>query len=190
LDHATVVNALQAKFADALGPVLEYRAQLIIWVAPAQIVPICTYLRDEPQFQYNFLSDLSGLDRLGMQAESLAGGHSPEQANADLRFVVNYQLLSLPNKHRVWLKVGLPASDPRVQSVTGVWATANFHEREVFDLFGIIFEGHPNLKRILLPDDWEGYPLRKDYPAAYEEVEFSHNFDRIEKQKKYAKRGA
>jgi NADH-quinone oxidoreductase subunit C len=190
VDNTIVVSALQAKFGDAVIHVLEFRGQLIIWVAPAQIVAICEHLRGDPQFRYNYLSDLSGLDRLGMRVESLPTGQPPERAIDDLRFVVNYQLLSLPHKHRVWLKVALPASDPRVQSVTGVWPTADFHEREVFDLFGIVFEGHPNLKRILLPDDWVGYPLRKDYPLAYEEVEFSHNFERIEKQKKYAKRGA
>ena len=165
MDNATVVNALQAKFGAAVIHVLEFRSQLIIWVAPEQIVAICTYLRDDPQFRYNYLSDLAGLDRLDMQAESLPSGRSPEARGDDLRFVVNYQLLSLPNKHRVWLKAGLPASEPRIQSVTGVWATADFHEREVFDLFGIIFRNHPDLRRILMPDDWTGHPLRKDYPV-------------------------
>ena len=190
MDNPTVVNALQTKFGTAVIHVVEFRGQLIIWVAPEQIVAICTYLRGDPQFRYNYLSDLAGLDRLNMHMESLPSGRSPEAANDELRFVVNYQLLSLPNKHRVWLKAGLPASDPRLPSVTGVWATADFHEREVFDLFGIIFEGHPNLKRILLPDDWDGFPLRRDHPLGYEEVQFSHNFERIQKQKTYAKRGA
>jgi len=190
VEHSTVVSALQAKFGEAIGPVVEFRGQLIIWVAPAQIVDICTFLRDEPTLRYNFLSDLAGLDRLDMLAPSLPSAEDPARMNNETRFVVNYQLLSISNKHRVWLKAALPASDPRIASVTGVWATANFHEREVFDLFGIVFEGHPNLKRILMPDDWEGFPLRRDSPLGYEEVEFSHNFERIEKSKTYAKRGA
>ena len=190
MEHSTVVSALQAKFGQAIGQVLEFRAQLIIWIAPAQIVDICTFLRDEPALRYNYLSDLAGLDRLDMLAPSLPGSEDPARMNDETRFVVNYQLLSLPNKHRVWLKAALPASDPRIASVTGVWSTANYHEREVFDLFGIVFEGHPNLKRILMPDDWEGHPLRRDYLLGYEEVQFSHNFERIQKSKTSAKRGA
>jgi len=181
MDNATVLNALKTKFGDKILHDVEFRKQLIVWVAPDALVDICTYLRDAPQFTYKFLSDVSALDRLTMQQESF-----PDFDRQ--RFVVNYQLLSMANKHRVWLKVSLPADNPTVASVASVWATANFLEREVYDLMGIKFEGHPNLQRILMPEDWEGHPLRKDYPVAYEEVQFSHNFDRIEKQKKYAKR--
>ena len=188
MDNTTVTNALQAKFGDVIGHVVEFRNQLIIWIAPEQIVAVCAFLRDEPQFRYNYLSDVSGLDRLTMEQESLPSGHDPSQMRDELRFVVNYQLLSLTNKHRIWLKVGLPADNPTVPSVTAVWATANFHEREVYDLFGITFTGHPDLRRILMPDDWQGYPLRKDYPFEPEEVEFTHNFERVEKRKKYATR--
>jgi NADH-quinone oxidoreductase subunit C len=188
MDNATVVKALKDEFGAAIGNVVAFRDQLIIWVAPAQLVAICTFLRDDPTFRYNYLSDVSGLDRLTMQQESIASGHDPAQMVDALRFVVNYQLLSLSNKHRVWLKVGLSSDNSSVASVTSIWPTANFHEREVYDLLGIKFEGHPDLRRILMPDDWEGHPLRKDYPEAHEEVEFSHNFERIEKSKKYAQR--
>ena len=188
MENATVVNALKEKFSDALGEVVEFRDQLIIWVKPEHIVALCTFLRDAPQFRYTFLSDVSGLDRLTMEQESIRSGQGAEAMAGALRFVVNYQLLSMQNKHRVWLKVGLPAENPTIRSVTSVWTTANFHEREVYDLFGIKFEGHPDLRRILLPDDWQGYPLRKDYPFEPEEVQFTHNFDRIEKRKKYAVR--
>ncbi len=188
MENATVVNALKSKFADAIQNVVEFRDQLIIWIAPDTIVEVCLYLRDDPQFRYNFLSDVSCVDRLTMEQESIPSGQDPAKRFNQLRFVVNYQLLSIPNKHRVWLKVGLPAEHPHVASVTSVWPTANFHEREVYDLMGITFDGHPDLRRILMPDDWEGHPLRKDYPPAFEEVQFSHNFERIEKQKKYATR--
>jgi NADH-quinone oxidoreductase subunit C len=81
------------------------------------------------------------------------------------RFELNYHLLSMKRKERLRLKVRLPGSNPVAGSVSAVWPTANWHEREVFDLFGVRFEGHPDLRRILMPGDWEGHPLRKDYPV-------------------------
>ena len=78
---------------------------------------------------------------------------------------MNYHLLSIERRDRLRLKVRVPGSEPVVPSVTPVWPTANWHEREIFDLFGIRFQGHPDLRRILMPEDWEGYPLRKDYPV-------------------------
>jgi NADH-quinone oxidoreductase subunit C len=81
------------------------------------------------------------------------------------RFEVNYHLLSLDRRERLRLKVSLSGSDPTIPSVTSIWPTANWHERESFDLMGIRFEGHPDLSRILMPDEWEGHPLRKDYPV-------------------------
>ncbi len=188
MDNATVIEALKAKFGDAIQHTLEYRGAPIVWVAPERLVEVATWLRDEPQFAYIFLSDVSGLDCLTMQAESLPSGRDPAARFDSLRFVVNYQLLSHANKHRLWLKVGLPADHPTVASVVGVWPTADFLEREIYDLMGITFSGHPNLKRILMPDDWEGYPLRKDAREYHEDVQFTHNFDRIERQKKYATR--
>jgi NADH-quinone oxidoreductase subunit C len=188
MDNATIVNALKETFGEAIGNIVEFRNQLIIWVEPSRLVEVCRFLRDDARFQYTFLSDVSGLDRLTMQQESIPSGQGEASLANALRFVVNYQLLSLKHKHRVWLKVGLPADNPTVPSVTSVWTTANFHEREVYDLMGITFTGHPDLRRILLPDNWQGHPLRKDYPFEPEEVQFSHNFERIEKRKKYAVR--
>jgi len=189
MDNAIVFDALKAQFGDAIQHTLEYRGAAIAWVAPERLAEICAWLRDEPRFTYAFLSDVSALDRLTMEVESLPSGRDPSARFDSLRFVVNYQLLSHAHKHRLWLKVGLPADNPVVPSVTGVWPTADFLEREVFDLMGITFSGHPNLKRILLPEDWTGgYPLRKDAPVVHEEVQFTHNFDRINRQKKYATR--
>jgi NADH-quinone oxidoreductase subunit C len=88
---------------------------------------------------------------------------------------VVYSLLSLSRNARLHLKVQLPGEHPRVPTVTGVWPTANWHEREAFDFYGITFDGHPDLTRILLPEDWVGWPLRKDSPLGYEEVAFTHN---------------
>jgi len=98
---------------------------------------------------FPFLSDISVVDRFPLEP----------------RFEVNYHLLSLERRQRLRLKVRLGGQDPVITSVTPVWPTANWHERESFDLMGIRFEGHPDLTRILLPDEWEGYPLRKDYPV-------------------------
>jgi len=188
MDNASVIDALKAKFGDAIQHSVEFRQQLMIWIQPGRIADVCLFLRDDPQFRYNFLSDVSCADRLGMQEESIPSGDDPAKMNDELRFVVNYQLLSMPNKHRLWLKCGLPADDPHLPSVTSVWPTANFHEREVYDLFGVKFDGHPDLRRILMPEDWAGHPLRKDYPLGFEEVQFTHNFERVERRKKYATR--
>jgi NADH-quinone oxidoreductase subunit C len=106
-------------------------------------------LAGQPGLRFSFLSDLTVVDRFPLEP----------------RFELNYHLLSLDRKERLRLRVRLPGAEPVVASVTPVWPTANWHEREAFDLFGIRFEGHPDLTRILMPDDWEGYPLRKDYPV-------------------------
>jgi NADH-quinone oxidoreductase subunit C len=109
----------------------------------------CAILRDSPQAQINFLSDLTCVDLYPSEP----------------RFEVVYHLLSMKRKERVRLKVQLPGADPSLESITGVWPAANFFEREIFDLFGVRFQGHPYLRRLLMPEDWEGHPLRKDYPV-------------------------
>ena len=114
-----------------------------------QLVDACSYLKTAPGLEFNFLADLCGFDR------------GPEE---EPRFEVNYHLFSTTKHHRVRLKVLLNEDDAHAPSVTGVWRTANWHERETFDLFGVIFDGHPDLRRILLPDDWQGHALRKDFP--------------------------
>jgi NADH-quinone oxidoreductase subunit C len=100
---------------------------------------------------------------------------------------VVYHLLSFEHQHRVCLKVGAPEDDPTVPSLTGMWPTANWQERETYDMFGIVFRGHPALQRILMPDDWEGHPQRKDVPLGYEEVAFTFNQEQIYAQKHFVK---
>jgi NADH-quinone oxidoreductase subunit C len=124
-----------------------------------QLVEVCTFLRDDPELEFSLLSWIAGVDYLPR----------------DPRFEVVYGLLSITHNRRVTLKVQVPEENPRVPSVNGVWPTANWHERETFDFYGIEFTGHPDLTRILLPDDWVGWPLRKDSPLGYEEVAFTHN---------------
>ncbi len=129
-------------------------------ILPAgRLVEVCTFLRDDPELDFALLSWIGGVDRL------------PNEP----RFEVVYGLLSLSRNFRVNLKVRVPEENPRVPSVVGVWPTANWHERETYDFYGIVFTGHPDLTRILLPEEWVGWPLRKDSPLGYEEVAFTHN---------------
>jgi NADH-quinone oxidoreductase subunit C len=129
-------------------------------VLPAErLIEVCTFLRDDPELDFAMLAWISGLDWLPREP----------------RFEVVYGLLSLSRRARLTLKVPLGGERPRVPTVTGVWPTADWLERETYDFYGIEFAGHPNLTRILLPDDWVGWPLRKDSPLGYEEVAFTHN---------------
>jgi NADH-quinone oxidoreductase subunit C len=125
------------------------REELTIWVEKGSIREACAILRDNPGCPFNYLCDLTAVDWYPSEP----------------RFEVVYHLLSIPTKERVRLKAKLDGSSPAIESVTSVWPAANHYEREVFDLFGIRFTSHPNLKRIMMPDDWEGHPLRKDYPV-------------------------
>lgn len=172
MDNATVLNRLRAALPDAITGSGEFRGQLSVFVAREAIVDVARFLRDDPELNYNFLSNLCGVDYLGR----------------DPRFEVVYHLLSHTNHHRVCLKVGVPELDPSLPSLTGVWATANWQERETYDMFGLIFTGHPGLYRILMPDDWEGYPQRKDVPLGYEEVAFTFNEDQIYAHKPFAQK--
>lgn len=135
--------------ASAVAQVIEFRGETTVVVPRQHLLAAAEFLAGEPSLRFSFLSDLSAVDRFPIEP----------------RFEVNYHLLSIEHRLRLRLKVKLSSGDPVVHSVTGVWPTANWHERENFDLFGIHFEGHPDLRRILMPDDWEGYPLRKDYPT-------------------------
>jgi NADH-quinone oxidoreductase subunit C len=130
-----------------------------LYVPSARLVDVCAFLRDDPGLAFALLSWVGGVDRLPSEP----------------RFEVVYHLLSIAHVTRLALKVQLHESDPHVPTVCGVWPTANWHERETYDFYGIIFDGHPDLTRILLPDDWEGWPLRKDSPLGYQEVAFTHN---------------
>jgi len=143
------VAALVGWNAAAVQSAKFDRNELTVWIARDQIVPACLFLRDHPTLQFNMLSDVTAVDWYPSEP----------------RFEVVYQLLSIARKARLRLKVKLASDDTRIGSVISVWPSCNFFEREVFDLFGIQFEGHPFLKRIMLPDDWKGHPLRKDYPV-------------------------
>jgi NADH-quinone oxidoreductase subunit C len=147
-ERAEVASLLAWRPAAVAGARFDHN-ELTLWIERGSLREACAILRDDPQLQYNFLSDLTCLDWYP----------------AEPRFEVVYHLLSIPRKARLRLKVRLGGEEPRLESVTSVWPAANFFEREVFDLFGVYFEGHPYLRRILMPEDWEGHPLRRDYPV-------------------------
>ena len=161
LTPARVEERLRQRFPGASLRQQEGEAvRDLTWYVPAaQLVEICTFLRDDPELDFAMLSWVGGVDCLPR----------------DPRFEVVYGLLSLSQAFRLHLKVQVPEENPRVPTVSRVWPTANWHERETFDFYGIVFDGHPDLTRILLPEDWIGWPLRKDSPLGYEEVAFTHN---------------
>lgn len=134
---------------EAIQGVKFDRDEMTIVVDRSAIREACALLREDPACPFNFLSDVTCVDWYP----------------AEPRFEVVYHLLSIPKKERVRLKVRLNSSSPTVDSLTSIWPGANYFEREVFDLFGVRFAGHPYLRRIMMPEDWEGHPLRKDYPV-------------------------
>jgi len=129
--------------------VISFRGETTIVVPREFLRDVAEYLAVEPDLDFKLLGDITGVDRFPVEP----------------RFELNYHLVSLSQRTRLRLRVRVPGNDPMADSVTMIWPTANWHEREIFDLFGVRFEGHPDLTRILLPDDWEGYPLRKDFPT-------------------------
>lgn len=149
IEQHNVVRQLRAWDPKAIEEVREFRGGVTVVVPRALLRRTAEFLCGEPQLAFTLLSDLSSTDRFPVEP----------------RFEVNYHLVSMSRRERLRLKVRLSGSDPVVETVTPVWPGANWPEREVFDLFGIRFEGHPDLRRIVLPADWEGHPLRKDYPV-------------------------
>jgi len=142
-----VAEQLRQWNANAVSEVIEFRDETTIVVPRELLRAAAEYCRADLQF--NLLSDVTSVD------------HFP----AEPRFEVNYHLVSIPHKSKIRLRTRLSGSDPVVDSVVPVWPGAGWLEREIFDLMGVRFHGHPDLRRILLPDDWEGYPLRRDYPT-------------------------
>ena len=147
-------HPLVKKIKEQFGPIeeaLEFLGQLSVTVDGRRIVEICEFLKNDAETSFNYLSDLTCV-------------HYPDRRDAPFEIV--YNLFSIEANERVRLKVRTKDS---VDSVTGVWPAANWLEREVFDLFGVRFNGHPDLRRLLLPPDWEGHPLRKDFPLEFVE---------------------
>lgn len=142
-------SMIRSRFADSVQEIIEAVGEVTVVAKREGLVELMTFLRDEPSLRFNYLSDIGGLD-LGEFA-------SP-------RFAIAYQLYSLEHNHRLRVKVFVEEDDAVVPTMWGVWKTSNWLEREIYDMFGVTFEGHPDLRRILMPADYEGYPLRKDFP--------------------------
>jgi NADH-quinone oxidoreductase subunit C len=144
-------------FSDAIEKVIVDRGELTLFVKRERILDVAKILRDTPTLRFEICLGVSGV-------------HYPEEKGRELHAI--YPLLSITNNRRIRLEVTAPESDPHIPSLVEVWAGNNWNERETFDMFGIIFDGHPALTRILMPDDWPGHPQRKDYPLGGIEVEY------------------
>ena len=150
MDSPTIVALLKESVPSAvLESVPSVDLQSTMYASSESVVDVARALRDRPDLSFDFLADLTAVD------------FWPREP----RFELVYTLVSIARRLRLRLKVRLPGAEPRVGTVTGVWPAANWLEREVWDLFGIVFDGHPDPRRLLMPEDWEGYPLRKDYPV-------------------------
>jgi len=147
---SAVLSKLKETFGDAIVATHSDFGDDTAVVRRERIVEICTFLRDDPELLFDLAMDLTGVDYLGEEP----------------RFEVVYHLYSLEKKHRVRIKARVPEEDPSIDSVIPVWIGMDWFEREAYDMYGIVFRGHPNLKRILMYESFVGHPLRKDYPKA------------------------
>lgn len=163
-----VIAQLKKELGDDFLAFNAFRDQPTAEIAAGSIIQACRVLS---KAGFDLLAALTAVD------------YWPEQP----RFHVVYQLYSTVNAVFLGLRIPLTGESPELPSLVDLYPNANWHEREVFDMFGIKFTDHPDLRRILMPYEWEGHPLRKDYPLGYEEVQFSFNFDDIDRRKKYAK---
>jgi NADH-quinone oxidoreductase subunit C len=170
MEPLEIAEKIKNKFPDEVMDITHFSDQVSVTVKRERIIEICRYLYEDPDIHTNYLSDLCGVDYPGRR----------------FRFEVVYNLYSLKYRHRIRIKALIPESDPSIDSVVPIWSGADWHERETCDMFGIVFNGHPDLRRILMPEDWEGYPLRKDYPLkgpegweyrGYKEIKELHSHD-------------
>jgi NADH-quinone oxidoreductase subunit C len=166
-----IADRIKEKFPIEVQEVSDFGGQVSVSVHRGKILDICRFLFEDPDISMDFLSDLCGVD----------------YPDRKFRFEVVYNLYSLKYRHRIRVKALVPEDSPYIDSVVSVWSGANWHEREACDMYGIVFQGHPDLRRILMPDDWEGYPQRKDYPLqgpedykyrSYEDVKELHSHDK------------
>lgn len=166
MNEASYINTLQEKFG---GDVITFRGEHSLFVSPENLLAVADSLR---AMGFERLSDITAVD------------YWPEEAP---RFHAVYQFTSVKNRATLSLRVPVSGISPALPTLEKIYPNANWREREIYDMFGIHFEGHSDLRRILMPYDWQGYPLRKDYPLGYEEPQFSFNFDEIDARKPYAK---
>lgn len=150
MDNDSLVTSLKKCFPESIAAIDTsiFRNELTLLIKKEDIVKVACFLKENKELDFNYLSDICGVDRV----------------ESDGVFEVVYHLYSISKNHRIRLKVSVPSNEPCLPTVSDIWKTANWHEREAFDMLGIRFDGHPDLRKILTPDDFEGHPLRKDYP--------------------------
>lgn len=170
MEALLIAEKLRERFPEEVLDIKEFRGQISVTMNKDKILNIFRYLHDDPDLFFDYLVDVCGADYLGKKEK---------------RFEVVYHLYSIKHRHALRVKAEVTADKPSIDSVVGIWAGANWHEREAYDMYGIVFNGHPDLRRILLPEDWEGYPLRKDYPVKGPEKEWPGFLDVLDKAKKY-----
>lgn len=173
MEPAEIVKHIEDRFPDDVIGTEEFRGQVSVYLKKDRLPEIFRYLHDEPSLNLDYLKDLCGVDYLGRK---------------EIRFEVVYHLYSMQHEHMIRIKVPVSESDCSIDSVVPIWVGANWHERECYDMYGIEFRGHPDHRRILMPEDWEGFPLRKDYPAKGPEKEwqgFQEVLEKAEEFKKY-----
>jgi NADH-quinone oxidoreductase subunit C len=170
MEPLNVAERIKEKFGEEVLGVREFRGQVSVTLKRDRIMEICRFLHDDPELSFDYLADLCGVDCLGKK---------------EIRFEVVYHLYSMRHRHLIRLKAEVTGKDPKIDSVVPIWAGANWHERECFDMYGIVFRGHPDLRRVLLPETWEGYPLRKDYPLKGPGKEWTGFLEVLERSKKY-----
>jgi NADH-quinone oxidoreductase subunit C len=149
IDPEQIAGRIKEHFPEQVIEVTNHRDQVSVIIKKDQSVAILRYLHDDPHLSFDHLNDLTAVDW---------------SSKKEVRFEVVYNLMSLKYRHRIRIKAQVPENNAKIGTVVPIWAGANWHERECFDMFGIEFVGHPDLRRILMPEDWEGHPLRKDYP--------------------------
>jgi NADH-quinone oxidoreductase subunit C len=162
-DDCVELRLIQEQYPGAVVASRDFRGERTIIVKKEEIVGILALLRDSPETNYNYLSDVTCVDRLEFMKDG------------EPRFEIVYNIYSMGTFKRFRIKAQVDEDDQAIDTVESVWPNANWVEREVNDMFGITFNGHSDPRRILMPDDWIGHPLRKDYPIGGEEVEFTYN---------------
>jgi NADH-quinone oxidoreductase subunit C len=166
-----VTHVLQAKFGDLIEEIGQHRGETTVFVPQAHLKKVALFLRDDPDLQFDYLSDI------------VADDYLPEFP----RFAVSYHMYSLSKNYVLRLRTWVEDPDEGPETIGDVWSIGAWLEMEVWDLMGIRFKGNDSLRRLFLPEDWQGHPLRKDYPLGYEEVQFSFNWQEIDAKKPYAK---
>lgn len=156
-----IIEKIKADKEDNINSSDVNLGDAVIFIAPEKIHDVMGYLKDDPELNFDYLSNITGADYLNEEREP--------------RFEVIYELHSMDKNHSIRIRVGLEEEATTIATVSDLWKGALYPERELFDMFGFNVLGHPNLSRLIMPDEWEGNPLRKDYPLITEEVTFSHN---------------